>query len=284
MASLFRLGQLLKGRASTYTITKQLHESIWLAANQSQTVAIKSACHFRLENERDNLKRFQSRTHSLRPLINEIEDPSNPPALVLKHLGDDLLNASAAQRLSRLEIKHVAKKTLEALKVLHEDDIKPDNVLVNYGQGDIHFADVELADCGNTVRVNFVFRSSEAQLQMGWGTPTDIWSPGTMLIALIWGANWFIFKPDVPADHGEYELKILMKQHQFFGPLPLSYKEIADDETLAILIYVMHGVPPEKMKPFGLITEQEISKEDKAFILKIMIIYVRREDHTSGSS
>ena len=90
------------------------------------------------------------------------------------------------------------------------------------------------------------------------------------LIALIWGENWFIFKPDVPVDHEEYELKILMKQHQFFGPFPLSYKEIADDETLAILTYVMHGVPPERMKPFRLITEREISKEDKAFILKIM--------------
>lgn len=32
----------------------------------------------------------------------------------------------------------------------------------------------------------------------------------------------------------------------------------------------MHGVPREKMKPFGRITEREISKEDKAFILKIM--------------
>ena len=74
-------------------------------------------------------------------------------------------------------------------------DIKPDNVLVNYGQGDIRFADVELADCGNTVRVDSVFakdrdiigapiwRSPEAQLQIGWGTPTDIWSLGTMVIA-----------------------------------------------------------------------------------------------------
>lgn len=61
-----------------------------------------------------------------------------------------------------------------------------------------------------------------------------------------------------------------MKQHQFCGPFPLSYKEIADDETLAILTYVMRGVPPEKMKPFRLITEREISKEDKTFILKIM--------------
>jgi serine/threonine protein kinase len=32
----------------------------------------------------------------------------------------------------------------------------------------------------------------------------------------------------------------------------------------------MDGVPPEKMKPFERITEQEVSKEDKAFLLKIM--------------
>ncbi|KFZ09115.1 hypothetical protein V501_05700 [Pseudogymnoascus sp. VKM F-4519 (FW-2642)] len=287
MAALFRLGQLLKGKASTYTITKQLHESIWLATNQcDQTVVIKSVRHFRLENERDVLKRFQSRTSSLRPLIDEIEDPSDPPALVLKYLDDDLLNSSAAQRLTTLEIKHVAKKILDALSVLHEDgyvhtDIKPDNVLVNHGQH-TRFADVELADCGNTVHVDSIFakdrdiigapiwRSPEAQLQIGWGTPTDIWSFGTMLITLIWGGNWFIFKPDVPAGHEEYELKILMRQHQFFGPFPLSYKEIADNETLGILAHVMHGVPREKMKPFARITEQEISKENKAFILKIM--------------
>ena len=65
-------------------------------------------------------------------------------------------------------------------------------------------------------------------------------------------------------------MKILMKQHQFFGPFPLLYKEIADDETLMILTHIMQGVPREKMKPFGRITEREISKEDKAFVLKIM--------------
>ena len=32
----------------------------------------------------------------------------------------------------------------------------------------------------------------------------------------------------------------------------------------------MNGVPPEKTKPFELITERKTSKEDKAFILKIM--------------
>jgi len=71
-------------------------------------------------------------------------------------------------------------------------DIKPDNVLVNYGPGDIRFADVKLADCGSTVHSDSgyakegdiigapIFRSPEAQLQMRWHTATDIWSLGTM--------------------------------------------------------------------------------------------------------
>lgn len=141
MASIFWLGQLLKGKASTYTITKQLHECIWLATygiycicaleprtdlhssvtRMNTQVVIKSARHFRLANESDVLKRCQSRTPSLRPLIDEIVDPSDPPALVLKHLDDDLWKASATQRLTRLEIKHVARNILEALTVLHDD-------------------------------------------------------------------------------------------------------------------------------------------------------------------
>lgn len=90
------------------------------------------------------------------------------------------------------------------------------------------------------------------------------------LIALIYGDDWFMFAPDVPFDHQEYELRILMRQHQFFGPFPASYNEIADNDTLTILNYVMDVVPPGKMKPFGRITEREVSKEDKAFLLKMM--------------
>ena len=93
---------------------------------------IKSVRHFRLGNERDILKRFQTRTPSLRPLIDEIEDPPNPPTIVLKHLDDDLLNASATQRLTKLEIKCVAKKVLEALKVLHEDGYAHTGMMVVY--------------------------------------------------------------------------------------------------------------------------------------------------------
>lgn len=55
-------------------------------------------------------------------MIDEIEESADPPAIVLKYLDDDLLNASAARRLTTTsDIKYVSKKVLEALKVLHED-------------------------------------------------------------------------------------------------------------------------------------------------------------------
>lgn len=77
-------------------------------------------------------------------------------------------------------------------------DVKPDNVLVNYGPGDIRFTDVQLADFGSTVPADSayakdsdligapIWRSPEAQLRIGWGTPTDIWSFGALVcIALV---------------------------------------------------------------------------------------------------
>lgn len=77
--------------------------------------------HWRLHNERGILKRFQGRSPTLRPLVDEIEDPVEPPAIVLKYLDDDLSKASRKQRLTRSEIKYVAKNILDALQVLHED-------------------------------------------------------------------------------------------------------------------------------------------------------------------
>ena len=81
---------------------------------------LKSVYHFRLQNERDVLKRFQSRTPFLRPLIDEIVEPADPPAIVLQYLDDHLLHASVSQRLSNQEIKYVARRILEGLRVLHE--------------------------------------------------------------------------------------------------------------------------------------------------------------------
>ncbi|KAL2368287.1 STE/STE20 protein kinase [Blastomyces gilchristii SLH14081] len=292
-SALLKLGQRLTGTVSTYTITKQLGEFIWLGSNKTgETVVIKSARHFRIANERDVLKRFQSRTPYLRPLIDEIVDPADPPAIVLKHLEDELLSSSNAKRMSGKEIKYVSKRILEALKVLHEDgyvhtDIKMDNVMVNYAsasqrESEQRFTDVQLADLESTVHVTSrfcknrdgigtpIWRSPEAQLGIEWGPPTDVWSFGTMVISMIWGENFFIFKPKTPRGHEDYELDILAKYHIYFGPYPPSYCDLANKETLMVLTYVMDTVPPEKIKPFSLASQREISTEDKEFILRIM--------------
>lgn len=67
-----------------------------------------------------------------------------------------------------------------------------------------------------------------------------------------------------------YDTKVVAHQHQWFGPFPISYKEIADEETQEAIVGIMSVVPPEKMKPFQRLSEREISNEDKAFVLSIM--------------
>ena len=56
-----------------------------------------------------------------------------------------------------------------------------------------------------------------------------------------------------------------------FGPVPLSYGEIADDERLGILSAVINLVNEHNLqKPFYLSADKELSEEDKIFICKIM--------------
>jgi len=201
-----------------------------LTLNRSHSlgkVIIKTPPKYRLDNERDILKHFHARP-GIRQLLDETQ---NPPALVLNHLDDNLLSASNSKRLEKSEIKLVAKRILEGLQELHKDhyvhtgtysptlchdrlfgflrrliltrplDIKPDNILVNYGIGSSRFAEVELGDCGDACYVNpldhlrlgetghvigaHMFRSPEAMLNLRWGTPTDIWSFGATVSSLL---------------------------------------------------------------------------------------------------
>ncbi|KAK4034590.1 kinase-like domain-containing protein [Parachaetomium inaequale] len=272
---LLKAGEVLKSKTAAYTIGKQL---------QGTTVILKSVRHWRLQNERDILLRYQSKTSYMRPFLDEIDEP---PALVLKHLDDDLLQASNAKTLTRHEFKFVARRVLEALDMLHQDgfvhtDIKPSNVLVNYGKDESNrFADIQLCDFESTVKDDCkyalegtpigtsIFRSPEAQLEMRWGTSTDIWSFGAMLISLIYGEDFHIFNPRVPGDHEDFEIEILFKHHRCFGPFPTSYIEIADDARLAALTWIINNSPAETLRPFHMTTEREICREDRDFVCKI---------------
>ena len=83
---------------------------------QQQKVAIKQAPDHRLHNERQVLKDLKENP-CIRPLVDTVEDP---PALVLKYLDDNLLDASNARRLEKADIKFVARNVLTALDALHE--------------------------------------------------------------------------------------------------------------------------------------------------------------------
>jgi hypothetical protein len=78
------------------------------------------------------------------------------------------------------------------------------------------------------------------------------------------------YSSQAPRGHDYYELEILANYHIYFGPYPPSYADLADRETLGVLSLVTNDVPPEKLKPFSLASQREISREDKEFFLKIM--------------
>jgi RIO-like serine/threonine protein kinase len=130
MARLLSADAALMGRLSSYTIAKELHRAadegaVYLARNQSgERCIVKSIRgHWRLRNEADILKRYQAETPFLRPLVDEIHEPADPPSIVLRYLDSDVLTESNKKRLSRPEIKQVARCVLEALRVLHRDGL-----------------------------------------------------------------------------------------------------------------------------------------------------------------
>ncbi|OAX80907.1 hypothetical protein ACJ72_04755 [Emergomyces africanus] len=96
----------------------------------------------------------------------------------------------------------------------------------------------------------------------------------TKVITLIWGDNFFIFKPPprTPHDSVEYILNIPDKHHIFCGSCSRSFGKLCGDDRAVILLNsIMSGVPPVRMNPFPLASKQEISTEDKEeFILKTM--------------
>lgn len=97
-----------------------------------ETVVIKSVeGHQRVENERDVLKRLQDRTPFLRPLVDEIEEPSTPTTIALKYLESDLLLETVKKTLNRKELKHVCRNILNALRVLHDENLVHTGMIVD---------------------------------------------------------------------------------------------------------------------------------------------------------
>ncbi|TVY17231.1 3-phosphoinositide-dependent protein kinase B [Lachnellula arida] len=319
MATGIKIGQRLEGKLGSYFISAQIAKNVWTATHRSsQTgkVVVKTAPAERFENERSILTLFQDRP-CIRQMLDEIK---GAPFMVLRHLDVNLLSASAEKGIGGIDVKLVAKRILQALHALHEEgythtDIKPDNILANYGKGPLRFADIQLADLGDVCRINAaeylkigksgshigaaIFRSPEAMLNLRWGPSTDIWSfgatvihtypPPPQLISLIWGLHYHIFKPS-PQDAGfedeEFLTHILIRQLATFGPLPASYATLIADEDTARWDALGNAVQfiweNERLKPFVLARDECVTEEDKEFILRIMKLDPRDRPTAGG--
>lgn len=63
---------------------------------------------------------------------------------------------------------------------------------------------------------------------------------------------------------------MVQSKFRYFGPIPAKFAEISNEETLQSVQYLMDLNPPERMTPFSRVTEREVVKENKEFILRIM--------------
>lgn len=89
---------------------------------------------------------------------------------------------------------------------------------------------------------------------------------------LIYG-DYYPFNPrngGAEVNDDEYDFGVLMKHHQYLGPFPISFGEIADEGTQNAIVLAMKAVPPEEMKPLPMITQKEIPKVDNIFLQKIL--------------
>ncbi|PYH92990.1 putative serine/threonine protein kinase [Aspergillus ellipticus CBS 707.79] len=271
--ALLKIGQTLRGRWGNYIVTKQLQETVWFA--EIYTVVVKGVPgrHPCIKNERD-----------------EIQEPAEPPIIILKHLDDHLLNLSQTNApLNRTELKYIARCILEALTLLHKDgyvptDVKLDNIFVNYqkknedNMTNDRFSAVQLGDLGGCYPETSPYATSgtpvgaamwsspEVIMETPWNTATDICSSVSST-----GGDFNLLRPrTVPYGHEECNLEVLKRQFRYFGPFPVKYADIVSRETAMAIMYLMQEIPKEKTTPFVRTTEREVSKNDNIFISKIM--------------
>ena len=93
------------------------------------------------------------------------------------------------------------------------------------------------------------------------------------LTSLFWGRGFHIFKPDagVSADDPEFPAHVLMEQARYFGPFPLRYKKLLDEESESNLAAIHVLIEQQgSRKPLSLVKDEEILPKDKEFLCDIM--------------
>lgn len=73
------------------------------------------------------------------------------------------------------------------------------------------------------------------------------------------------------SDDEDYLLNVLIQHVRVFGPWPVTYVDIAPDEKLDVCTYIQNHIRENELhKPFELADDEELTVQDKEFILKIM--------------
>ncbi|OLN95709.1 Serine/threonine-protein kinase cst-1 [Colletotrichum chlorophyti] len=283
--------------------------AVYLAKDRHEEHCIVNSIrgHWRLQNEADILRRYQSKTPFLHPLIDEVQEPADPPSIILRHLDSELLTKSKKKRLTRSEIKDVARRTLKALLILDKDgmvhtEVKLDKIFVNYGQSGQRFSETQLGNCGGVVHKDSTFameghligaaftRSPEAMFQLSWDTSTDVWSFGNAVgvsnhgspwnssayLCLVHGSGYHHFDPGwegINPEDQDYEMAVLKRMYHFLGPFPPSIAEIIDPETFEIIHFLNQQGPPQR--PLERWTKKEIPSADNRFIRRILKLDTR---------
>jgi serine/threonine protein kinase len=140
--------------------------------NDERNYVVKTFFNSSLEDQRPAIEAFRGS-----PFIRQqVDEATNPTAVVLEYLNEDLLSLSSKRRLKMPEIKAIGKRILQAICSMHQSgyvhtgifkppghvpglrssewlivdglaDIKLNNVLINHENGASQITDIKLADC-----------------------------------------------------------------------------------------------------------------------------------------
>ncbi|KAI4123665.1 MAG: hypothetical protein LQ338_005155 [Usnochroma carphineum] len=159
-------------------------------------------------------------------------------------------------------------------------DIKPNNILANFGSGESLIGDIKLADFGDSVPEDVstnngqhvvgatVYRAPEMMLNARWTTAIDIWSLGATLIFFL--VREHIFVPsDVEEEDERFPILVMMLQIKYFGPFPEKFFGLLDDEGADCLRYLTKECNGETAA-FSKARPENIDPDDKDFISYLM--------------
>ncbi|KAL2070070.1 hypothetical protein VTL71DRAFT_14750 [Oculimacula yallundae] len=264
------IGQVLRGSAASYRITKVLKHPIVYQAqilpveqnHVSQVPKLVAIKHFIEDANRTQYKRelrnysFESIANSpfIRSMIDTIghdqkasENPSRPQCMVFEWMDTDLWQLPSQPFRTGSELPRiVARSLLEALAILEDEggvhtDVNPNNVFLS----DINSTApvVKLGDLGNLMsagpmlKVRFqgvVIRAPEVWIDLPITPKADVWSLGVTLAHWLAGRTIFGTADKVVEDH--VNSWCIAKLMRLVGPIPKpesSKEEIVDEFALA---------------------------------------------------